>query len=166
MELVLTWGTGQLLQIHSVARLHGLGRHDGWVQGLPIKLQHGVLHSQTPHIRSDWVCDAKIRLQSQDLRGLKNKKRYSLSLITLNGKRRGPRTCMKLYVPCIWAMRSWTACFLTTGSGVGAGDGEFTVWGASWDRAWCWRELTTCSHKRTHTPSQHMDYSNRTMAPG
>lgn len=32
-----------LLQVHALCRLHGLGQHDGWVQGMAIKLQHGVL---------------------------------------------------------------------------------------------------------------------------
>lgn len=65
-----------------------------------------------------------------------------------HGLRRRPIiTCMKLYVPCIWAMRSCTTCFRTTGS-LG---GEGAAWlrgaaasGASCVGGWCWRGFTIC----------------------
>lgn len=41
----LTCGASHLLQVHSLPRLHGLGGDDGWIQGLAIKLQHGVLQN-------------------------------------------------------------------------------------------------------------------------
>lgn len=62
-------------------------------------------------------------------------------------------TCMKLKVPCIWAMRSCTACFRTTGSVAGGGGRtEFSVCASELTRAGltaaggccgCWRTLTT-----------------------
>lgn len=63
-------------------------------------------------------------------------------------------TCMKLYVPCIWAMRSWTACFLTTGSLAGGG----VTWVlatiasvASRVGGWCCREFANCFTRRQKT---------------
>lgn len=41
----LTCRASQLLQVNRLSRLHGLGRNDGWIQSLAIKLQHGVLQN-------------------------------------------------------------------------------------------------------------------------
>lgn len=50
----LTCGASHLLQVHSLPRLHGLGGDDGWIQGLAIKLQHGVLQNDANLNKNAW----------------------------------------------------------------------------------------------------------------
>lgn len=101
---IFTWSADHL------RRLHRLSGYDGGIQRLSVKLQHGVLGEKkvrNKDLESTWSNGFPVYCHVYQL-----------------------LTCMKLYVPCICAMRSCTACFLTSGSVAGGASAGASEWGS------------------------------------
>ncbi len=103
--------------------LHGLCRYNSRIKSRSIKIKHGVLGTKRAFSMHTNICQIRQTCKKH--------------------------TCMKLYGPCICAMRSWTTCCLTTGSEGGVGVTVVRGWGsgttglgAVWTGC---MELTTCN---------------------